>query len=407
MVVCLHLPRFELAVAAGGAQALAGRPLALAPAPGERRVGGVSGAAEAHGVTEGMRLGEALARCPSLGLVPPDPLGVAEAWEQVLAGLEKIGAAVETPVAGTAFFAAGGLLRLHGGLGGVIQATRRSGGRVRPARVGAGPSRFCAMAAAFSARPRRGPVIVEARQATRWLSRQPVSLLAYRKQTGQTGQTEQTEQTAELVAPLARLGIHTLGELRSLGRDALADRFGTNGLLAYDLASGLDTPLRPRAIPERLEEAMGLPQADSGPALERVLGVLIERLLAHPQRRGRSLRAVTLSAQLVEGGTWSQTVAFRQAIADGQRIRLALCQRLTQLPAPAESLKLAAQSFGPPSAEQQDLLGGGAQERRAPLRDAIDQARAAAGPDAALRVLLVEPDSRMPERRCVLAPFQG
>ena len=33
------------------------------------------------------------------------------------------------------------------------------------------------------------------------------------------------------------------------------------------------------------------------------------------------------------------------------------------------------------------------------------QARQAAGADAALRVLDVDPDSRIPERRAVLAPF--
>jgi hypothetical protein len=79
MVVCVHLPRFELTVAAaGGAQALAGRALAVAPAPGaEARVGEVSGAAEAFGVVREMVLGEALARCPQLRLMAGDPLGVA------------------------------------------------------------------------------------------------------------------------------------------------------------------------------------------------------------------------------------------------------------------------------------------------------------------------------------------
>jgi len=40
------------------------------------------------------------------------------------------------------------------------------------------------------------------------------------------------------------------------------------------------------------------------------------------------------------------------------------------------------------------------------LREAVKQARAAAGPDAALRVLAVDPDSRVPERRAVLTPFE-
>jgi protein ImuB len=44
--------------------------------------------------------------------------------------------------------------------------------------------------------------------------------------------------------------------------------------------------------------------------------------------------------------------------------------------------------------------------RDARLADAVRQARALAGPDAALRVLSVDPDSRVPERRAVLAPYE-
>src|SRR3954470_17875341 len=135
------LPRFELAVAAGGRQALLAGPAALAPEPGrEQLVGEVSQAAEAFGIHPGMRLGEALARCPRLVLVPPDPVGVADAWERVLAALEGIGAQVESPRAGVACFDARGLRRLHGGhVDGVIAAVRDALHR-RPVRIGLGPT---------------------------------------------------------------------------------------------------------------------------------------------------------------------------------------------------------------------------------------------------------------------------
>ena len=48
----------------------------------------------------GMRLGEALSRCPELVLVPPDPGRAAERWERALRALEGIGAAVESRAAG-------------------------------------------------------------------------------------------------------------------------------------------------------------------------------------------------------------------------------------------------------------------------------------------------------------------
>ena len=43
--------------------------------------------------------------------------------------------------------------------------------------------------------------------------------------------------------------------------------------------------------------------------------------------------------------------------------------------------------------------------RRRRIAEAVQQARQAAGPEAALRVLEVDPDSRLPERRAVLTPF--
>src|SRR3954469_12331584 len=127
-VVAVLLPRFALVVPAGGRASRLRAPAALAPEPGrEQLVGEVSPAAEAFGVRPGMRMGEGLARCPRLVLVPPAPLGVADAWERALERLESIGAAVESDRAGLACFAADGLRRLHGGhLDGTLQATRRA-----------------------------------------------------------------------------------------------------------------------------------------------------------------------------------------------------------------------------------------------------------------------------------------
>src|SRR5438105_5067582 len=201
MIVCVHFPRFELVLAAGGRseiaqQALAGRALALAPAVGsEQRVGEVSGAAEASGVAKGMALGEALARCPKLVLLTPDPVAVAEAWESMLCALESIGAAVEPARPGLAYFDAGELRALHGSDAATLAAAGRAcrsassgtgaddanGGAARartrahayartadrsadgailsatarasagPPRLGAGPTRFCSLAAALAA----------------------------------------------------------------------------------------------------------------------------------------------------------------------------------------------------------------------------------------------------------------
>ncbi|MCL2419987.1 MAG: hypothetical protein FWD04_11900, partial [Conexibacteraceae bacterium] len=185
-------------------------------------------------------------------------------------------------------------------------------------------------------------------------------------------------------------------------------RFGRPGLHARRLALGGDTPLRPRDAGELVRESLDLPEVSSGQQLERALGLLIDRLLARRERRGRTLRVVVLSAALVEGGgTWRQRVSFRESLSDPLRMRLALTPRLQLLPAPAQTLRLTVERFGPPTNDQRALLEEAARVRAARLGEAVRQVRAAAGPDAALRVLQIDPSSRFPERRAVLAPYES
>jgi protein ImuB len=393
MIVCVLLNRLPLIAALGGARReLVGEPVALAPEPGrEQRVGDVSPAAEAFGVVPGTRVGEALSRCPDLRLVAPDPEATRAYWNAVLDRLEGLGAVVESDDPGVAWLEAGGLVRLHGGhLEGVMSAIRKA----LPVgiRMGAAPSRFAAYAAALHAR-RRSSQIVPAGAVRAYLAPLPVGLL--RSRPG-------LEEIPEL---LGRLGIRTLGELAAMPAPAISERFGHPGLLALELAKGRDTPLEPRRPSEPVLERLTLPEAASGMQLERALELVIARVLARRERRGRSLRALALSARFVEGGTWRITVPLRRPSADTARLMLALAPRLADLPAPAESLAVEVEAFGPPAYDQAPLVEDPASRRRAKLGEAVRHVRKAAGEEALMRVLEIDPDSRLPERRAVLAPF--
>ena len=309
---------------------------------------------------------------------------MADLWERLLVRVESVGAAVEPERPGLVCFDARGLLRLHGGLEGVLRAARTA--LRMPARFGVRPSRFAAVAAATRARTRRPEIVGSSggstpragsegrEQARAYLASLPVTLLRARPA------------LADLPEALERLGVRTLGELAALPVAALADRFGKPGLLAYELARGGDSALSPRPAGEFLREALELPEAASGIQLERGLGLLVDRLLARRERRGRTLRSVVISAKLVEqGGTWREQVVFREALADPVRMRLALTPRLALIPAPAEMLRLAVERFGPLASDQRPLLEDPAAARAARLREAIRQARVVAGPEAALR----------------------
>lgn len=396
-VGCFLIPRFSLIAAIGERKGMLTEPVALAPEAGaEQRVGDASGAAEAFGIHAGMGLAEALGRCPQLHLVAPDPERAEREWERVLRRLEGLGAEVESGRAGEAFCELDGLRGLWGPepervlakLGTAVEMSCKLGG---------GPTRLCAFAAAGSARARRRPPVISPAAARSFLAAQPVGLLRWRLPRG-------ARETERLVETFERLGIATLGDLAGLPRPALADRFGRLGLTAHELAGGLDTPLRPRSPHEELVASIALPEGSYGNQLTRALELLVERLLTDPERKGRVVRALRLEAKLAGGGSWRAGVTLRSATADAERIGLAAGAKLGELPAPASTLTLRAISLGDGAPPQPALAPDERERRRALIGEAVRQARAAGGRDAVMRVVDVDPDSRIPERRTMLAP---
>ena len=397
------IPRFQLlaALPADRRKTLLSRPAALAPEPGAAQLVGESSApAEKLGIRPGMRLGEALSRCPELALIPPDPERAERGWDQVLRRLEDIGAEVESRRAGEAFFGVDGLRGLWGGTQGVLARARDVSGSA--ARVAAAPGRFCAYVAARRTAGERSPVVPEG-GAQKFLAPLPITLLHGRLVPPGAPGTQEAE-ADDLPNELERLGIATLGRLAELARDAVADRFGRLGLHALRLARGDDDPLWPRRAAEALAVELELPDASSGQQLERALELLVGRLLAHSERRARTVRALRLSARLAAGGGWRRRAVLRTPSADGERLLMALLPHLSLLPAPAAVIRLEATVLGPAAGEQLTLAAP-EEQRRQKISEAVRQTRAAAGADAVLRVLEVDPGSRIPERRDVLMPF--
>jgi protein ImuB len=329
-------------------------------------------------------------------LAGPDPARAVELWDEVVRRLEGIGAAVESERPGEAFFEVDGLLGIHGGeVAGVVAAARRAAGpKIAAAlRIAVAPNRFAAAVAAG-----REEAIVPPGALGAFLDPLPVTALA-----GRTGAPEPRE--GELIAALKRLGLDTLGKLAALSPARLADRFGPIGLRALRLARGEDTPLRPRAPRENLVEEIELPEGVACAQLDRGVELLVDRLLAAPGRRGRTLLALRLSARLSGGGSWSVEQGLGRPSASARTLASLLVPKLEALPEPAQSLRLRALALGPPASDQLELALGGREPRRGRLAAAAREVRAAAGPEALLRVVEVDPGSRVPERQLLLTPY--
>lgn len=368
-------------------------PAALSGGPGARSLDEVNEAAEERGVAVGMTASEALARCSDLRIVPADPVRAAELWEAVLVRLEGIGAAVESDRDGEAFFGIDGLRGLYGGDEKVLAAADA----VLPAeaRIAAAPSRLGALLAAR----RKDRSRVAADDLGRFLGQQKVAVLR-----GRLGASDPEQE--KFIGQLIRLGVTTLGRLGALSADQLSDRFGRLGLQALRLCRGEEEPLRPRPPYEEFEVTLELPEGCAGPQLDRALDLLVARLLAKPERRSRTFITVRLSANLVGGGSWSQDQGLGRPTASASAIRAPLGLRVSSLPSPASSLQLRVLAFGPADAAQLELATEGTAPRKARVRAALAEVRAAAGPDAVAQLIDVELDSRIPERRFALVPFE-
>ncbi len=391
MIAAVVIPAFDLRAALRLRPGLEAEPAALAPLPGtEPFVGSVTQAAQAKGVKPGMRLGEALATCPSLVLVEQDPAGVEQAWEEVLRGLENAGFAVEPAEPGTALFDTKGVERLYGGLEPALKRALAAVGPAWDARAGAAERRFAALAAANVARPGQALIVSDDRTRT-FLAPLPLTLLPLER---------------ERYEELEELGVRTIGQLAGLPGGAVAERLGPDGRRAWSLARGeQDGKVAPRQPPSRLVETLEFPDAVGQElTLRRGLGVLVDGLLARPERAGRPPRKLALWARLAGGASWRRTVTLREPTADPARLRAALGSKLSELPAPAMKLRLEVVELAEGSGEQLELVRAEGEVLQGRLREGLRQVRAAVGVGGVSTIVEVAPWSRIPEARALLVP---
>jgi len=389
MIACIVIPGFSLRAALRARPALAVRPAALAPVEGEEPlIGPVTAAAEAAGVRPGMRLGEALATCPSLALVEPDPAGAEQAWEEIVRRLEDVGIAVEPIGQGCAYFDTSGVERLYGGVQGALRRALTAVGSSWDPRAGAAERRFAALAAANVARPGQA-LVVEDGRSSRFLAPLPLELLPLDRRRREE---------------LAELGVRRVGDLASLPAAAVGERLGADGRQAWKLARGEQgRRVRARKPAAELAEVLEFPEAVGNElTLRRALSVLLDALLARPERADRFVRKLALSARLVGGGSWRRTLTLREPFAEAGRLRTALGPKLAELPAPVLKLKLEVLELTESTGQQLALVRPEGDELRGRLREGLRQVKASAGEGGVCTVVEVAPWSRIPEHRALL-----
>ena len=403
MIVCVLYPRFELLAALGDRRALLSEPAALAPEAGrEQVVGEVS--APGGGLWRRSRdgHGEALSRCPALNLVPPDPEGSRALWGRVLDRLEGIGAAVESDRSGVGCFEAKPIEGIHGGPSPGCSPPRagRSGrGRGWERR----PVASRAHAAALRARPRRRRRRPRGLRSERSWWRSVLRGSSWPRfrwpfcAPGPSSRRCPRSSSSWGSGPWASLP----GSLAGTGGALRAPRPA-----GARPGPGRDTPARPAtaggAGPRAARPARGRlgPAARAGPRPARGPGARTARATGSLPAGAGHVGPLRDRRHLAAGGDpppGQRRPGPDHAVARPEAGRAARPGGV----AGARGRGLRTPGAGPGTAAGR---GGKPSGAHGWARRCVRRVRRRAS-DAALRVLDVDPDSRIPERRAVLAPF--
>jgi protein ImuB len=197
--------------------------------------------------------------------------------------------------------------------------------------------------------------------------------------------------------------VKRLGELAGLPGAAVAERLGPDGRRAWSLArGGAAGRVRGRRPPAELFEELEFPEAVGNElTLRRAFGVLLDKLMARPERDDRFVRKAAISARLVGGGSWRRTVTLREATTERDRLRAALGPKLSELPAPVMALRLELVELTEAQGQQLELMKAAGDELQAKLREGLRQVRASTGSGSVASVVEVAPWSRIPEQRAL------
>jgi nucleotidyltransferase/DNA polymerase involved in DNA repair len=360
-----------------------------------------------------MRVSQAVGLCPSLNVIEPDPAFYESNQESLLYELQTWSPVVEPAGRGRFFIGTDGLERLYGPPGDQVAGLLRHLARGFPSqvtadlRVGCAPGKFGAWVAVNRAKP-RNPVMVPEERLVPFLADRPVSVLPV---------------NPRMVRRLEQLGVVRLGQLTRLPEPALIAQFGADGRRALAWATGrrID-PVHPRRRVRPVCVSLDFP-APVGQLemLHAAVDHLLERGLARPARRGRSIRGIRLGATLEDGRSWSVRTILRDPTSTKKTLGFVLRSRIALYPPQraVESLSLEFFRFGPPSA-QTDLFEPRRDAKRKfsgletaegtllpPVREAARTLRLRLGRGVLYRVLELQPVSRIPERRHALLELEA
>jgi DNA polymerase IV len=348
--------------------------------------------AAAAGVHPGMTLRQASHRCPEAIFLPVDEAGYAQAFEEVLDILDRFSPIVEADSLGKAFLDVTGTELLFGLAANLAEQVsrdilRQTGFR---SQTGVAGSKFVAGIAASLASA--SPLVVRSGEEKKFMESLSIELLPI-------------SQVA--ISWLKRLGLRRMGQVASLAENALASQLGGEGLTAHRLANGIDgEPVSPRPRPDMLEWTLSFdPPLESLEALLAALDKLLDQLVPLLRKRYQVCGQVRLCFHTEDGRTCPDAVNLKTPLDSKAKILGILKRHLETASFPEEvsEICLGLAKLGLESGKQAPLSSGTKGRQEEALQCLKKDLGDRFGHSSLKKVVALDPDSRIPERRVALA----
>ena len=347
----------------------------------------------ARGGVSGMTLQRAVSSMPDLTVLDADEPYYEVLFDRLLDSLGHVSHMVEAGGLGEAYVRLDGLEGLYGGEAGGVSALLNAVPDHFNPRVGVAASKFPAYAAARTAGPMS--VVRAPDDAPAFLTPMSIEVLPV---------------SDHLKTVLARFGLRVIGDVSSVGQRAMFDRFGREGLFAWELSTGIDRrPFIPRNVEESVVEYTTLPFATTSMEMVRVgLDMLLRRAFARPALRSRSVGAAILMSSTSDGEPWKLHLRFRTPVERWERASELLGERLETDPPshPIDDLSLTLSNLGGETGVQAGLIRD-ARESGLETLVGVDRRLSArfGGVRALHRTVEVAPWHPAPEMRSLLVPI--
>ena len=250
-----------------------------------------------------MTLEQAMSYHNDLIILDADEPHYRRVFEDVTEALLQVSDRIEPAELGTAYTRIDGLELLYGSEREAAHALLDAVPGWLGARVGVGGSKFTSYIAARTAGVRS--VAVCPADEAGFLAPLSIELLPL---------------SDDFKDSLHSFGVHSMGRVTSLSRDMLSDRFGHDGILAWELCSGIDRrPVVPVKPATSITEYASLPFSST--SIELLLAttdILLQRAYSRPHLQRRLAGSIALVSTVTDAPPWTQKSGSRSLWASGR-----------------------------------------------------------------------------------------